>query len=135
MKKFKFLPPYTDKGKCNFPEAKERSGIYIIKENAKIVYVGESGYNLYKTLYRHFQRWNHKYQEVVTYAAKLKQNKYTVRLVFCTAKQAIALEKALIIKYNPRDNEQKYKNYQLDFYDNKALENYNKTEQTDEVPF
>lgn len=135
MKKFKFLPPYQQNGKTSFPEANGKTGVYLIKENQKLVYVGESGYNLYKTLYRHFQTWNHSWQQVISYKDKLNKNKYTVRLIFCTAKQATSLEKALIIKHKPRDNDQKYENYQLDFYDKKTLENYNEIEQTDEMPF
>lgn len=113
MKKFKFLPPYKENGKTNFPETQNRTGIYIIKENGVIVYVGKSGYNLYKTLYRHFQEWNHKWQRVTSYKNKLKKNNYTVRVVYCTVKQANALEKKLIMRYQPRDNTEKYDLFNL----------------------
>lgn len=53
MKVFKFIPPYNNKGKSNFRTAVNQSGIYLIKENGKLVYVGKSGYNLYKTMHRH----------------------------------------------------------------------------------
>ena len=135
MKIFKFLPPYQKNGKTSFPEANNRSGVYLIKENGKLVYVGSSGYNLYKTLYRHFQTWNHKYQKVVSYKDYVKHNKYTVRLIFCTVKQAEALEKALIIKHQPRDNEQKYEAYELDLYNKQTLKTYDNTEISEDVPF
>ncbi|MDP2059608.1 MAG: hypothetical protein Q8J97_07705, partial [Flavobacteriaceae bacterium] len=84
MKKFKFLPPYKSPGKTSFPETQNRSGCYIIKENNKIVYVGMSARNLYKTLYRHFEHWSHKLQEVITYKTRLTKHKYTVRVILCT---------------------------------------------------
>ena len=124
MKIFKFLPPYQSNGKTRFPEAQGRAGVYLIKENNVLVYVGESGYNIYKTLYRHFQSWNHRSQRVTTYRGSMQRNKYTVRIVFCTPKQASALEKALILKHKPRDNEQKYLNYELNFYDKETVKTY-----------
>jgi hypothetical protein len=52
----------------------------------------------------------------VTYKSRLRVHRYTVRVVAATAQQAAALEKALILKYRPRDNELKYQAYlqQLD---------------------
>ena len=122
MKVFKFLPPYKKDGKTNFPETMNRTGVYLIKENGKIVYVGFSGYNLYKTMYRHFQRWRHKTQEVVSYRDDMKSKDYTVRIVFCTTKQAAALEKALIKKHRPRDNEMKYKINELPVPEQRYIE-------------
>jgi hypothetical protein len=57
--KTKFLPPYDENGKTNFPSRK-RTGVYLIKENGIIVYVGYSGKDLYKTMYRHFEQWTGK---------------------------------------------------------------------------
>ncbi len=142
MKKFKFLPPYrpakTSTGGANrttFPETQNRSGCYIIKENAKIVYVGMSGSNLYKTLYRHFEHWSHKLQEVTTYKTRLTKHKYTVRVILCTPAQATRLERLLIIKHNPRDNDLKYKGYQLTAFDERVFETYEALPVQEEAPF
>lgn len=135
MKKFKFLPPYKSNGRTNFPETQKRSGVYIIKENGKIVYVGHSSASLYKTLYRHFQVWNHNGQDVVTYVHRLKRKKYTVRVIFCTPAQAERLERALVLKYKPRDNDLKYKGYQLNAWDQKVVDTYNETKTIDKCPF
>ena len=104
MLKSNFLPPYNSEGKTTFGNIKNKSGVYIIKENNKIVYVGYSGKNLYRTLYRHFQQWNHTGQEVITYANKLNNNDYKVRVITTTPAQAYRLEIYLINKLKPRDN-------------------------------
>lgn len=135
MKKFKFLPPYAAPGKTNFPATQNRSGVYLIKENNKLVYVGMSGRNLYKTLYRHFETWEHKQQEVTTYKTRLNRHKYTVRVILCTPGQAARLERLLILKYNPRDNDLKYKGYQLTAFDEKIFETYEALPVQEEAPF
>jgi len=114
MKKTRYKEPYNRKGKTNFPD-RERPGVYVIKEkdSGKIVYVGYSANNLYRTMYRHFQQWNHSEQPVISYANKGPQN-YLCRVIYCTAKQAVTLEEMLILKYKPEDNPQK-----LDFYGTK----------------
>lgn len=127
MKILKFIPPYHPKtGKPNFPE-RGKTGVYLIKEDKDIVYIGYSGKDLYKTMYRHFQTWNHTGQEVVSYADRLKKGNYTVRIVYCTPKQADALEKALIKKHKPRDNGAKYESLKLLAYDRNALDVYHST--------
>jgi len=114
MKKTRWKEPYNKAGKTNFPE-RERPGVYLIKNktSGKIVYVGYSANNLYRTMYRHFQQWNHSEQPIVTYQAKGPEN-YLCRVIYCTAKQAVTLEEMLILKYKPEDNPQK-----LDFYGSK----------------
>src|SRR3989338_8447955 len=112
MKVFKFLPPYKANGKTNFPEAKARTGVYLIKKNDKLIYIGYSESDLYKTLYRHFQTWNDTNQpERISYKTALLRHKFTVRVVFTTKKRAAALEKALILKHQPADNKQKYNQF------------------------
>jgi len=134
MKVFKFLPPYRD-GRTSFPKTNKRSGVYLIKENGKLVYVGMSKTNLYKTLYRHFETWSSKHQVVTTYVNKLHRFNYTVRVIMTTPPQAIRLERALIKKYNPRDNSEKYKAYELDFYDRQTVKTFRKTEVETKDPF
>lgn len=151
MKVYKFAPPYRPgktKGsqRTTFPETRDHAGVYIIKEDGKIVYVGFSSYSVYKTMYRHFQEWNHRFQEVVSYASRLGRHKDPVRPILCTDRQAYALEKRLIRKYHPRDNSVQYE-AMLQEQDSRAKayaaqveQTYfdaarNAVEFTDEVPF
>jgi excinuclease UvrABC nuclease subunit len=130
MRVFKFLPPYKGKN-TTFPEAVKRSGVYIIKKAGKIVYVGFSGTNIYKTMYRHFQSWNDRTQQRVTYK-NLKN--ITVRVIYCTPVQANRLEKFLILKYKPIDNPIIYDGWAADHKENEAGEIYLSTP-TDVSPF
>ena len=134
MKKFKFLPPYLSEGKTTFPTAQNRSGVYLIKENGKIVYIGKSGNNLYRTLYRHFERWTAKYY-VVTYKEEMWRNNYTVRIVFCTSNQADRLEKYLIKRHDPRDNSDMHKDFEIDHKTEIVADIYWKTQALTEAPF
>jgi excinuclease UvrABC nuclease subunit len=133
MRVFKFLPPYRKDGKTNFPQTANRTGVYLIKENGVIVYVGFSGYNIYKTMYRHFQSWRHKTQEVVSYKSRMSYKEYSVRVVYCTAKQAAALEKALIKKHKPRDNEMKYQINEMPIVEQHYIETVQETYQETDI--
>lgn len=134
MKKFKFIPIYqeADRNKTNISFATGKSGIYLIKEDNKIVYVGHSASNLYKTITRHFQTWNDRQQDRIVYP-KNKRHRYSVRIIFTTPKQSGRLEMYLINKMRPRDNEKKYETYQQTLYD---INTYNIYQNTDiEAPF
>lgn len=151
MRKSKFVRPYDVKGHTAFSMQKvSQAGVYIIKRNGKIIYVGMSKSNVYKTLYRHFQIWNDnreeartsknpysRYYERVTYYTKTnKANnflEFSVRIVLCTPKQAEHLEKMLILKYNPRDNGTKYVKYNVTGYSKEVLEVFGNI--TEEPPF
>lgn len=100
-----YKPPYDALGNTNFPD-REKSGVYLIKEGKDIVYIGASGVDVYKTIYRHFQSWKDDKQKRVTYEEKLRWNKdrYKVRVIYCSVIRAGNLEIALISKYKPRDN-------------------------------
>jgi len=136
MKVFKFLPPYRPGGKTTFPDSKKRTGVYLIKENGKLVYIGYSASDLYKTMYRHFQEWNDRTQQIrITYYNKLKTHTYTVRIIYCTTKQAARLEGALILKYQPRDNTNNYQGFELDAGDNRLIDDYKFTIVEQEAPF
>jgi hypothetical protein len=119
MIKTRFKAPYTynklGQRFTTFPERK-KSGVYFIKEGKDIVYIGHSTKDLYKTMYRHFQQWSHQGQEVITYAGN-DLDDYTVRVIYCTPKQAEAAEKYLIKKHKPRDNSYKYEDIELTTYD------------------
>lgn len=131
MKISTFIPPYNAKGRANYP-TESKPGCYLIRENGVLVYIGMSATNVYKTMYRHFQRWPDRQQLLITYRDRLKKNHYTVRVVYCTAKQAQALERLLIIKHKPRDNDFKYSQYTLNLYDKQVKDIYN---DTDPCPF
>lgn len=137
MYKLRFKAPYKPNGKTNFPEALSHPGVYLIKENGKLVYIGMSQSNVYKTMYRHFQSWDDNRQIRVTYKDKMKRNDYTARVVYCTAAQAARLEAGLILKHRPRDNENKFDQYTMDFQDKKVLSEYEATPTIaiEDVPF
>jgi len=86
-------------------------------------------------MYRHFQKWRHSKQKVVSYADQLKRYKFSVRIIYCTVKQSLMLEKALILKHKPKDNAIKYDMFTADSYTNATLETYTKTKITEECPF
>ncbi len=105
MIKFKSQPPYTG-NQTNFRYTAGKSGVYLIYRDSKPAYIGMSKTNVYRTMYRHFQSWDDPLQKRVTYSKRSKS--ITVRVVLCTPLQAHNLEKALIKKYKPKDNPNKY---------------------------
>ena len=135
MKVYKFFPPYQRNGRTTFPNTQNKSGVYIIKEAGKIVYVGSSQKNLYKTMYRHFEKWHHRSQPVITYVNNMQNGNYTIRVILCTGPQASKLERALIIRHQPRDNEQKFESYKLTFPDHSIIAKYQDQEVITECPF
>lgn len=115
------LKPYNSKGKTTF-SVQNTPGVYIIYQGKKLVYIGYSGTNLYKTMYRHFQSWNDKTQVRITYP---DLSNITVRVVYTiSANHAARLEKALISKYKPKDNPQKYESYTTTKGDKDKLDEY-----------
>lgn len=144
MKKHRYIPVYTERpregkrGKSNLGFAKDKSGVYLIKENGKIVYVGQSQNNLYRTITRHFQDWNDRRSpDRVTYRYKMDRNRYTVRIVFVSPSRALKLEEMLIKRHRPRDNAAKLHEIES-FTPTKGMENVLEEYEesyTDEVPF
>jgi len=128
IKKTKFAPLYID-GKINkdLQLHKKQYGVYLIKRNGVVRYIGHSSTQLYKTITRHFQSWEDRQQIRVTYP----KEGTTVRIIYTnTAAQARQLEKALIIKHKPADNPNKYEQYTLDLSDKKLI-----TQVEEEAPF
>jgi excinuclease UvrABC nuclease subunit len=110
--------PYKENGKTTF-NIQGKPGVYLIYKNDKLRYIGYSGTNVYKTLYRHFQKWTDKTQVRVTYP---DLTGITVRIVYTTnGSQASNLERALIVKYSPVDNPNKYLQYNLKPVDQKKV--------------
>ncbi len=128
LKKYKWQPPYIG-NKLTLNAYKGKSGVYLIRKGEKVVYVGYSGYNLYETIRRHFNEWNLNNKP---YRNFYSHKGYEVRVILCTPAQAAKLEKVLILKYNPKDNELKYENYQFGAKDTAVWEKYKFA--TDEEP-
>jgi len=76
------------------------------KQTGEIKYVGYSGNNIKRTLYRHFQQHNDTQQERYIF----DRNKHLVRVIETTPTRAPQLEKYLISKYSPAANKNKYSN-------------------------
>jgi excinuclease UvrABC nuclease subunit len=111
MKRTRKRPPYNANGRTNFPR-RFTPGVYLITPEGsdKPVYVGMGGADVYKPLYRHFQTWNEQGRDRVTYAKR----GYLVRVIYThTETQAQNLERALILKHQPRDNANKYDTFTL----------------------
>lgn len=117
----KWFKPYTKKGNnlrpsLGLPSKKFQSGVYLIKNihSGKIIYVGRSLTNLYKTIYRHFQQWNdYRYGQRIDRIVYDKTG-YQIRIIFVSPSQVPRLEAYLINKYLPRDNGITYKDAALD---------------------
>jgi hypothetical protein len=127
----KWFKPYT-RGKTNLPNKYYKSaGAYVIKNkytNA-IKYVGHSGYNLKKTLYRHFQAHDDGQLRHVYNPATHKV------VIFRTSPtEAARVEKRLMLKYKPTDNGHKYP---AEFTPKKLdkIQKYWRTVDIEEVPF
>lgn len=123
--KYKNLNPYNSKG---LPTFKKRNvkGVYIIRKNKDILYIGYSGTDLYKAMYRHFQKWND-YSQVRVLYSNLKDLK--VDIIICSTKiESSRLEKALIIKYKPKENPDQYwLNFDTDNKEEEIYKEYNYT--------
>ena len=126
MKAFRFIPVYDlvpnggKSGRTNINFARGKKGVYLIKENDRIVYVGSSMSDLYKTAIRHFQQWNDR-QYRVSYRNKLRTHRYSIRFVFLNESRIPHLEAGLIEKYKPRDNAQN-ESYVIELNPNKVQE-------------
>lgn len=74
-------------------------------------------------MYRHFQRWNHPYQKVISYS---NPQDYTCRVILCTPNQAYKLELYLINKYKPRDNDR-----QTEIYNNQGEKEFQQVQEAE----
>lgn len=146
-----FLPPFTGK---TTKVGRERtlklprglSGVYLIKEDDKLVCVGMSGFCVWYTLYRHFNVWVDKRKgkkggpneygiSRVSYEPFLEAFNYEVAIFLTKDKQAaLELEKHLILKYMPRDNRMKYDHFILS-HDYKIIAKTDITEEFDEEQY
>jgi len=112
MKKTSIHRPYFNdsKGQTHtFFSDRKKAGVYLVYDGKKVIYVGYSGADVYKTMYRHFQSWEDRRQ----YRATFNRQRHKVRVVYCTEPQAWKLEKALILKYKPEYNENTFDMFDL----------------------
>lgn len=91
---------------------RKKSGVYFIRENGILVYVGMSRSNLQEALYRHFQDWSRSWkQKRVFYKNEVDVHNYEVACITTECDQAHPMEKCYILEYNPRDNHMRYEEY------------------------
>ncbi len=137
FKKSRWRTPYrSDDRQTTFNEVRKRSGVYVITKGKTVLYVGYSGSQLYKTLYRHFQAWNHPFQTVITYRGQNRKD-FRVRVILCSPARAERLEAFLIKKLEPKDNPDKLEALRLTALQVKEGNTANrvKEEIIDEDPF
>lgn len=136
MKISKFFPPYFKKGdllKCTLNNSFQKSaGVYFIRQGQEIVYIGYSSNNLYKTIYRHFETHNDKKQDRIVYP----KIGLTIRIIKTTKNQASRLEKYLIKKFKPKNNELLYEDTDAEkFYISEMKALTGEEIYSEEVPF
>lgn len=93
-------------------DTKGKSGVYVIKQGGKVVYVGESHTGkLYQTMTRHFQTWTRQkkfwagqYSSEHDPGVVYPRDAVEVAVRVLPAAQAIDAEEQLITKLKPRDN-------------------------------
>lgn len=123
MKATGFFKPYSDAGQYSLKST--GCGVYVIKREGKVVYVGMSRKDVRNTLYRHFQVWtdrragwtkrNEPYDRV-TYAGEDRED-FTVKVIFCKgAIECEIMEQLLIKKLKPKDNSLKLYLYSKEQY-------------------
>lgn len=126
-------PTRTKQGKTNISKFKGKKGVYKIFENRKLIYVGNSTSDLYKTIIRHFQKWTDPQQpKRLSYRSRLSKNDYRVEVSLIEKDSDIFnLEAILINKHKPRDNKDeligKFNNKFGKDYFNQCVECYNKS--------
>lgn len=130
-----FFPVFVDVGrKCRKDRpifkviGKKRHGVYMIKEDGIIVYVGMSQYCVLERCYRHFYTWSARKHfrgkyHFLTYYDKLNEHDYEVAILETAKEQAQLLEQAMILIMKPRDNIMQYESkaqMNFDFLENAA---------------
>jgi hypothetical protein len=137
IKKSKWFSVYNDDGSTNLGFTRGKKGVYIIKELNQIVYVGYSEHDLYKTITRHFQKWNDEQQpERISYFNQKEFIDFKIRVILCDDKRLAELEKGLIMKYAPRDNKLHYRGYFKASKKRSVMHNaLHWYKEADEVPF
>jgi hypothetical protein len=84
-----------------------QAGVYLIRENGILVYIGMSKSSIYYTMYRHFQNWNDG-RGISRTIYDPTAHRYEVSIITTSADYASVLERELIRQHTPRDNKCKY---------------------------
>ncbi len=111
-----WFAPYKKEKECTIDFT--GTGVYIIKENDVVVYVGMSKKDVKSTLYRHFQKWTDRRgatrkkkepYDRVTYKDKdILGFTYQCKVIlFSNEHDAFVMESLLIKRLKPRDNKNK----------------------------
>lgn len=107
LKGVSFDSVYDQNGRIVNRSTRKKSGVYIIKENSEIVYVGMSKSCLYSACYRHFWSWKqHPKYKRITYVSSISNRLYQVAFIECEPLKTYSLESSLITYLAPRDNTQ-----------------------------
>jgi Uri superfamily endonuclease len=134
IQKSRFMPVYSDRGdvelgwkaKTNIRFAQGKPGVYLIKKNGVLIYIGASDNDVYRKCLRHFEPYEARESDKHRYGDDYDENRYTVRIVLTNdGMQAYRLECALINKYTPVDNKIIP---ECGVYDKKALNAYEESE-------
>lgn len=105
-------------------KTRRRPGVYMIYVNGTLRYVGFSRYDVYRTMYRHFQSWQDSRQIRIIYP---RHPEVKIRVIYTnTPKQAATLERALRIKYQPTDNPQQLLNVEPTRQEERIYDEFNK---------
>ena len=106
-----FKPPYSQKGECSFlrKEYYRKQGVYLIREEDEIIYIGMSISCIYSTFYRHFQNLNDPHFNRTVYP------KQGLKAVIVKTDSPEIKEKELIKLFKPRDNRQRYETFTFDY--------------------
>ena len=93
--------------KWGMPCAIRQHGVYLIREDGVVVYVGTSANCLRKRCYRKFEEPNsyHRTTPEVSYKSRLDRHVYEVAFVVCAdLEDRKLIEAHLIDEFKPRDN-------------------------------
>lgn len=99
-----------------FAKLAREAGIYIIRENGVIIYVGMSQSCIVEALYRHFYYWKNDPTRTTnfprtTYYDKMGSNSYDAAIFVTEKADAPKIERGLILSIQPRDNRERYQSY------------------------
>jgi hypothetical protein len=117
LDKLNWVPSYIN-GKAGITGIvlkKRIPGLYFIKENDVLVYIGKSAYNVKQVLYRHFQQWNPDRTCRHYRVSYEKGGDYQVAVHLFNQLEVHDAEILNIQKYQPRDNRKLYENEVVDF--------------------
>jgi len=104
-----FFSPFDDRDKSTFNKLIDaKSGVYLIKDDLlnEIVYIGFSGSQLFKTIYRHFYEYRQNNTRV--YFPRQMRPQIKIAVCLCEPDNAWILEKYLIFMDKRLVNTNKY---------------------------